>query len=68
MAEETICKTVHQYNKFPISDEDMKKLQEIAEDYRTVKMKCSSDMVAKTVCQKFIRATPYKRNGKKRTS
>ena len=37
MAEETICKTVHQYNKFPISDEDMKKLQEIAEDYRTVK-------------------------------
>ena len=37
MAEETICKTVHQYNKFPISDEDMKKLQEIAEDYRIVK-------------------------------
>ena len=37
MEEETICKTVHQYNKFPISDEDMKKLQEIAEDYRVVK-------------------------------
>lgn len=37
MAEETICKTVHQYNKFPVSDEDMKKLQEIAEDYRVVK-------------------------------
>ena len=37
MTAETICKTVHQYNKFPISDEDMKKLQEIAEDYRVVK-------------------------------
>lgn len=37
MTVETICKTVHQYNKFPISDEDMKKLQEIAKDYRTVK-------------------------------
>lgn len=37
MTPETICKTVHQYNKFPISDEDMKKLQEIAVDYRTVK-------------------------------
>ena len=37
MALETICKTVHQYNKIPISDEDMKKFQEIAEDYRIVK-------------------------------
>lgn len=37
MTAETICKTVHQYNKVPISDEDMKKLQGIAEDYRSVK-------------------------------
>lgn len=37
MTGETICKTVHQYNKFPISDEDMRKLQEIATDYRDVK-------------------------------
>lgn len=34
---EIICRTVHQYNKEPISDEDMRKLQEIAEDYRKVK-------------------------------
>ena len=32
-----ICKTIHQYNKCPVSDEDMKKLQEIAQDYRVVK-------------------------------
>ena len=31
------CRTVHQYNKEPVSGEDMKKLQDIAEDYRTVK-------------------------------
>ncbi len=34
---EIICRTIHQYNKEPISDEDMRKLQEIAEDYRRVK-------------------------------
>lgn len=32
-----ICKTVHQYNKKPVSEADMQKLQEIAEDYRKVK-------------------------------
>lgn len=31
------CRTVHQYNKEPIPETDMKKLQEIAEDYRRVK-------------------------------
>lgn len=35
--QETICKTVCQYSKNPVSAEDMKKLQEIAEDYRRVK-------------------------------
>lgn len=34
---EKICKTVCQHNKAPVSAEDMKKLLEIAEDYRTVK-------------------------------
>ena len=34
---ETICKTVCQYNKEAISPDDMKKLQEIAEDYCKVK-------------------------------
>lgn len=34
---ETICKTVCQYNKETISSDDMKKLQEIAEDYCKVK-------------------------------
>ena len=37
MAPDKICKTVHQYNKEPISNEDMQKLLEIAEDYRKVK-------------------------------
>lgn len=37
MPSRTICKTVHQYNKNPVSKEDMEKLQEIAEDYRKVK-------------------------------
>ncbi len=37
MSSKTICKTVHQYNKKPISKEDMEKLQEIAGDYRKVK-------------------------------
>lgn len=34
---ETICKTVCQYNKEAVSPDDMKKLQEIAEDYCKVK-------------------------------
>lgn len=34
---EKICKTVCQHNKAPVSAEDMEKLLEIAEDYRTVK-------------------------------
>ncbi len=37
MSSETICKIVRQYNKYPISDEDMKKLLEIAGDYAKVK-------------------------------
>lgn len=37
MPSETICKTVHQYNKFPIPVTDMEKLQEIASDYCKVK-------------------------------
>lgn len=32
-----LCKTVHQYNKYPIPQEDMQKLMEIAEDYRAVR-------------------------------
>lgn len=32
-----LCRTIHQYSKSPIADEDMRKLLEIAEDYRTVK-------------------------------
>lgn len=34
---ETACRIIRQYNREPLSDEDMKKLQEIAEDYRQVK-------------------------------
>ena len=34
---ETACRIIRQYNREPISDEDMKKLQEIADDYRRVK-------------------------------
>ena len=37
MSSDTVCKTVHQYSKEPISAGDMRKLQEIAEDYRKVK-------------------------------
>lgn len=37
MPQNTVCKTVHQYNKTRIAKEDMFKLQEIAEDYRRVK-------------------------------
>ncbi len=34
---EKICKTIHQYNKEPVSNTDMQKLLDIAEDYKTVK-------------------------------
>ncbi len=37
MAKETVCKTIHQYNKTRIAKEDMEKLKEIAKDYREVK-------------------------------
>ena len=37
MAQETVFKTVHQYSSELIPEADMKKLLEIAEDYRTVK-------------------------------
>ncbi len=37
MSKDTVCKIVRQYNKIPISNEDMKKLQEIASDYAKVK-------------------------------
>lgn len=36
-AEKYICKTVHQYSRGPLPEEDRKKLKEIAEDCRTVK-------------------------------
>ncbi|MCD8000816.1 MAG: transposase [Clostridiales bacterium] len=37
MQRNTVCKTVHQYNKVPVSQEDMKKLQDIANDCQRVK-------------------------------
>ncbi|HCT92517.1 MAG TPA: hypothetical protein DF613_14240 [Lachnospiraceae bacterium] len=37
MPPDKICKTVHQYSREPVSQENMGKLQEIAEDYRKVK-------------------------------
>lgn len=37
MPSDKICKTVHQYNREPVSDEEMQKLLDIAEDYRKVK-------------------------------
>ena len=37
MPSEKICKTVHQYSRFPIPEEDMGKLREIADDYNRVK-------------------------------
>lgn len=37
MPMDKICKTVHQYNRKVVSQEDMRKLLEIAEDYRQVK-------------------------------
>lgn len=36
-ARKTVCKTVCQYNREPLSDADMQKLTDIAKDYRTVK-------------------------------
>lgn len=37
MSPQTICKTVRQFSKEPVPVQDMEKLQEIAEDYRSVK-------------------------------
>lgn len=37
MVQDTLYKTVYQYNKFPISAKDMAKLQEIAEDCQKVR-------------------------------
>ncbi len=37
MSQNKICKTIHQYNQYPVSDADMQKLQEIAEDCRRVR-------------------------------
>lgn len=37
MQPNTICKTVRQYNSEPVPESDMRKLQEIAGDYSTVK-------------------------------
>ncbi len=37
MSSEKICKTVHQYSQCPITETDMQKLLEIADDYRKVK-------------------------------
>lgn len=37
MPADRICKTIHQHNRKPVSTADMKKLLEIAEDYRKVK-------------------------------
>ena len=37
MPQDKICKTVRQLNKEPVPDQDMKRLIEIAEDYRCVK-------------------------------
>lgn len=37
MPSEVVCKTIRQYNKAPISEEDMRKLLEIAADYNRVK-------------------------------
>lgn len=37
ISQSTICRTVRQYNREPVSEKDMRKLQEIAEDYCQVK-------------------------------
>lgn len=38
MHKETVCKTIHQYNSMPVSQENMQKLSEIAEDCSKVKL------------------------------
>lgn len=37
MAPDKICKTIHQYNRGAVPGADMEKLQEIAQDYKSVK-------------------------------
>lgn len=37
MPEDSVCKTIHQFNREPVSEEDMRKLMEIAADYGRVK-------------------------------
>ena len=37
MPADTVCKIIRQYNKTPLSQEEMQKLQEIARDYARVK-------------------------------
>ena len=37
MPPDTVCRTVHQYTSEPVSEENMAKLQEIAQDYSRVK-------------------------------
>ncbi len=37
MKNDKICKTVHQYNKYPVAKEDMEKLLEIASDYGKIR-------------------------------
>lgn len=37
MPSDKICKTIHQYNKLPVSEENMGKLLEIAKDFQKVK-------------------------------
>lgn len=37
MESKKLCKTIHQYNKYPLPKEDMQKLLEIAEDYRVIR-------------------------------
>lgn len=37
MTSDTVCRTIRQHSKGPISDEDMRKLREIASDYGKVK-------------------------------
>ncbi len=37
MPQDTLCKTIHQYNKVPVPKADMEKLLEIAQDYQKVK-------------------------------
>lgn len=37
MPRDKVCKTIHQYNQEPVGEEDMEKLQEIAQDCQRVK-------------------------------